>query len=150
MKIDDIDFVHCKLIAQMHEESFAESWTEKAFADLIGLPATFGFVAISAHESEPLGFVLCQGDRVEAEIITIATRPQVRRGGVAHHLLDGVCACTRRVFLEVARDNPVAISFYEKYGFNQIGLRKNYYKRTGTASVDALVYEFTVCADVLE
>lgn len=144
MNICELGLGHCAVIADLHAESFTENWSTQAFADLISLPATFGFLAFDRDNDDPFGFVLCQGDDIEAEIITIATRPSVRRKGVAGALLKAACTQTARMFLEVATDNLSAISFYEKHGFAKIGVRKNYYKRPNGAVVDALVYEFTV------
>ncbi|WP_419798249.1 MAG: GNAT family N-acetyltransferase [Terasakiella sp.] len=143
MNICELGLSHCAVIARLHEESFSENWSIQAFADLVGLPATFGFLAFDRDSDDPLGFILCQGDNIEAEIITIATRPAARRQGVARALLKAACIKSARMFLEVATDNLSAISFYEKHGFAKIGLRKNYYKRPNGKVVDALVYEFT-------
>ncbi|GGF54069.1 ribosomal-protein-alanine acetyltransferase [Terasakiella brassicae] len=143
MNICELGLGHCAVIANLHAESFTENWSTQAFADLVGLPATFGFLAFDCENDDPFGFILCQGDNIEAEIITIATRPAIRRQGVAGALLKAACAQTARMFLEVATDNLSAISFYEKHGFAKIGVRKNYYKRSDGALVNALVYEFT-------
>jgi len=144
MNICELGLAHCALIADLHAESFTENWSTQAFMDLVGLPATFGFLACEREGADPFGFILCQGDNIEAEIITIATRPGVRRQGVAGALLKAACAKTAGMFLEVATDNQSAISFYEKHGFTRIGVRKNYYRRPDGMAVDALVYQFTV------
>lgn len=127
---------HKNIVAALHQEAFEEHWSAAEFGDLITLPASFGWLAVD--KEEPLGFVLCQGDEVEAEIITIATRPAARRQGVATILLRNIFTRTRRLFLEVAADNISAQTFYEKSGFAQIGVRKNYYKRE-SGSIDALI-----------
>lgn len=143
MNIVSLSVAHCAVLSKLHGESFQEAWSEKSFADLIGLPASFGFVAVEDNTAEPMGFILCQGDAIEAEIITIATRPARRRSGVAQALLGEACAQSGRMFLEVARDNDGALSFYRKHGFTEIAVRKDYYKRAEGPSVDALVMEWT-------
>jgi len=141
MNIVSLSVAHCAVLSALHGESFQEAWSDTSFAELIGLPASFGFLAIEDKAADPMGFILCQGDVIEAEIITIATRPACRRRGVAQALLGQACAQSGRMFLEVARDNNGALSFYRKHGFTEIAVRKNYYKRAEGPSVDALVME---------
>jgi len=140
MILHNLSIAHCAVLSQLHEESFDEAWTEKSFQDLVGMPATFGFL-MSDEAGDPLGFILCQGDEIEAEIIAIATRSKVRRSGIARQLLNAAINKTQRMFLEVAEDNQGAIIFYQRHGFKQIARRKNYYKKKGKLAVDALVME---------
>ncbi len=137
MRVVDLLSAHAGVVAALHQEGFDEVWSVQSFADLISMPASFGFLALEGED--PAGFILCQGDDVEAEIITIATRLEKRRQGVAHALLRKACQKTRRMFLEVAEDNPVALAFYEKEGFVHSARRKGYYKRQAGGKVDALV-----------
>ena len=44
----------------------------------------------------------------------------------------------KEIFLEVAVDNTHAINLYKRHGFQQVGLRPNYYVR-GDVKTDALV-----------
>lgn len=141
MTLVDLTAFHADIVAELHRTGFEEHWSPKAFADLITLPASFGFLALK--DDQPVGFILCQGDDVEAEIITIATHPDARRTGVAHQLVSTIGTKTQRLFLEVAEDNPGAIAFYEQMGFTTVGRRKNYYKRHNRDDVDALVMEKT-------
>jgi len=139
MKLVALAPIHSEIIAALHEDAFAESWTSQAFADLIDLPASFGFIC--SMDEVPVGFILCQGDAIEAEIIAIATAKDARRQGVAKNLLSSICKQTERLFLEVAKDNPGAMAFYNSAGFTEIGLRKKYYKRGDGLFVDAVVME---------
>jgi len=68
----------------------------------------------------------------EMEIMNIATHPFHRRKGLGRALMAEVlrkCAAegVAEGFLEVRRSNVGAIDLYEKFGFIQIGTRKNYY-----------------------
>ena len=72
--------------------------------------------------------------KCEAEIITIATRPQARRRGMARQLLNRelselVGQGVRHVFLEVAASNTAALGLYGGMGFREAGRRKDYYQR---------------------
>lgn len=79
-----------------------------------------------------LGFWLMAG---EAHIMTIGVRREHRRRGVGELMLkssiDLAISCNAfAVTLEVRRSNSEAVSLYEKYGFTERGLRKNYYDET--------------------
>ncbi|MDV7338119.1 GNAT family N-acetyltransferase [Terasakiella sp. A23] len=139
MTIVELYPIHAKIIAKLHKDSFDENWTAKAFADLIGLPASFGFIMM--QEDEPVGFILCQGDECESEIITISTNPSARRQGIARNLLNAALKKTEKIFLEVAKDNSIARLFYTEAGFSKVGVRKNYYKRADNSTIDAIVME---------
>lgn len=134
---EKLSYVHAEIVAGLHEDGFEEKWSAKQFQNLITLPASFGFIA--SQEGQPIGFILCQGDEVEAEVITISTSRDYRCQGVATELLNLALKISGVMFLEVARDNPTAISFYQKNGFSEVGVRKAYYKRANHIKVDALV-----------
>jgi tRNA threonylcarbamoyl adenosine modification protein YeaZ/ribosomal-protein-alanine acetyltransferase len=129
------------LLASLHAEAFAEGWSAPALEDLLNMP---GAAAVVASDGEaPAGFILTRRAADEAEIITIATRPAMRRRGVARQLLarqisqlasEGV----RQLFLEVAPSNTAALRLYASAGFREAGRRKGYY-RSGDGVEDAIV-----------
>ena len=68
----------------------------------------------------------------EAHITTIAVRDEVRRQGIGELLIMTVIDRSRELFasvvtLEVRVSNTGAQCLYDKYGFNQVGVRKGYY-----------------------
>jgi len=85
------------------------------------------------------GLVLAPPD--EAWVNNMAVRRDHQRRGLGRALLEELLAIGRRhgakhTLLEVAADNTPAQALYDAYGFEVIGLRKNYYQASGT---DALV-----------
>jgi [ribosomal protein S18]-alanine N-acetyltransferase len=77
----------------------------------------------------------------EAWVNNMAVRRDHQRRGIGRALLEELLAIARRngakhTLLEVAADNTPAQALYDSYGFEVIGLRKNYYQASGT---DALV-----------
>jgi [ribosomal protein S18]-alanine N-acetyltransferase len=133
---------HAGILAELHKETFKECWSEQDFKDLLAMPTAFGFLA--HREKQPVGFVICQGLVDEAEIITIGTRPDERRTGVAKALLDRALQQVQVMFLEVADDNMSAQAFYTKCGFKEVGRRRKYYKRENAQAVDALVLKLSL------
>ena len=101
--------------------SFARPWREDDMEQLLSSPATSGFIV------ENCGFILYQKVEGEAEIITIAVRPEERRKGFASLLLERLQEQSSSIFLEVNITNQAAVNFYKKHGFTEIGLRKKYY-----------------------
>ena len=85
----------------------------------------------------------------EAEILTVAVSPQVRRTGIARRLLDRALTAAAdqgaiRMYLEVADDNVAAIALYRAAGFEQIAIRPRYYRRADGQLRDALIFERTL------
>ena len=82
----------------------------------------------------------------EAHITTIATAPAYQRAGVATALiLDGIHALrgtgTKHLSLEVAAGNEPAKALYRRFGFAPVGVRRNYYPRTGEDALVMWVYD---------
>jgi len=72
----------------------------------------------------------------EAHITSIAVRESYRRKGIGELLLIPVIELAREmkvdfVTLEVRLSNTVAQNLYNKYGFNQVGIRRRYYTDNG-------------------
>jgi ribosomal-protein-alanine N-acetyltransferase len=109
---------------------FRTRWTREQF--LLGLErGAFRILGISENGSllAYVAFSLIAG---EMEIMNIATHPAHRRKGLAARLLAKALTISRKEgaqqgFLEVRRANLGAIDLYQKFGFIQVGIRKNYY-----------------------
>ena len=105
------------------------------------LATTQGWVALMENRSA--GFLLAQMTEGEVDILTFCVRPVHRKQGVGESLLRQVLksvSSRATIHLEVAADNQAARGLYERCGFNQIGVRKGYYRR-GKDFVDALSYQ---------
>lgn len=69
----------------------------------------------------------------QGDIQTVSVAPGVRRQGLGRLLLQALLAEAARrgaeeLFLEVRHDNEAAQALYRELGFEQIGVRKRYYK----------------------
>lgn len=103
-------------------------WTEKLFSD--GLERHWCLVAESAEKI--VGFAVVQFVVDEASLLNIAVEPTRQKQGIGRLLLDEILAQASAkkattVFLEVRASNQRAIQMYQQAGFNEMGLRKNYY-----------------------
>ena len=73
-------------------------------------------------------------------LYNIVVKKSNRGHGISSILLEELIKIAKKkgckkINLEVAATNTVAISLYEKFGFKQVGLRPKYYN-----GVDALLY----------
>ncbi len=126
MTADDVPAV-----AALEAENFSRPWSYEAFLDLL---SDENYIVLLAKERERvLGYcvLLCTGD--EADITNVCTAPAARRRGVGEALLTALIEAGKErgvteIFLEVRESNVPARSLYEKLGFEEIGLRKNYYE----------------------
>ncbi|MDO8417352.1 MAG: ribosomal protein S18-alanine N-acetyltransferase [Agitococcus sp.] len=103
-------------------------WTEKLFSD--GLERHWCLVAEKSEQI--VGFAVVQFVVDEASLLNIAVEPTQQKQGIGRLLLDEVLtqASAKKattVFLEVRASNQRAIQMYQHAGFNEMGLRKNYY-----------------------
>lgn len=126
-------------MAETHAAAFAEArpWSEAEFAALLAQPHCHAI-------GDARSFALIRVIADEAELLTIATRPDARRQGLARARMEAWQARARtsgaeRAFLEVAADNVAALALYKTCGFAVEGRRKGYYPRAGSAAVDAIV-----------
>ncbi len=85
----------------------------------------------------------------ECHVANIAVHPDFRRRGVGWTLLE---ECIRlatqkksvKITLEVRTSNRGAISLYDKFGFQKVGIRKNYYRDGFLRTEDAILMDFTL------
>lgn len=131
-------------LAQIHATAFAgtAAWDADALARLAETPGVFALMEASAP---PAGFILMRLVADEAEVLTLAVRPEARRQGVAAALLEAalahaLAAGIARCFLEVAENNAAARALYERHGFSETGRRPGYYR---SGAEDALVLCWT-------
>ena len=140
--IGDADSSLAPPMAALTETAAGEPWSVDAVAKILALPRSFGLIAQEA--SQPLGFLLAQIAADEAEIINIAVAPAARRRGIGAALVSEAAARARKagahkMFLEVASDNIAARALYERQGFVQVGIRRDYYHRGAVSYMDALI-----------
>ena len=121
-----------KKISQMEKEIFPDAWSENSVISAIERQS----VMVLKSCGVILGYCIFMYAADEGEILRIAVSDKLRRYGLGKKLL--ICVieelkkhgCTN-VFLEVRSSNLSAISLYKSVGFEEIGVRKNYYKDNG-------------------
>ena len=131
MMIRNMTAAEVPLVAGLEAVCFNDPWSERSVASELDNPLSVWLVAM---EGERLaGYVGSQTVMGETDMMNIAVDPEFRRRGIAGQLVDALVAelKTRQshcLTLEVRASNEPARALYEKLGFQQVGLRKNYYR----------------------
>ncbi|OOF35549.1 ribosomal protein S18-alanine N-acetyltransferase [Rodentibacter heidelbergensis] len=78
-----------------------------------------------------IGFAICQTVLDEATLFNIAITPAMQGKGLGRYLLKALMTQLKErgiqtLWLEVRESNPARL-LYEKQGFNEVDIRKNYY-----------------------
>ncbi len=112
-------------LAALHASAFAEAWSAEAICELLSTPGAFAFF-------QPGGFILARAAGGEAEILTLAVAPAMRRHGLGRALVRAAASHAQSMgafvlFLEVAAANDAAYGLYQGLGFAKVGMRKAYY-----------------------
>lgn len=118
-------------VAALEVENFSRPWSYDAFLKTL---SDENYIVMIARDGENLlGYcvLLCTGE--EADITNVCTAPSARGKGVATTLLTalleaGKARGVNEYFLEVREGNTPARALYKKLGFEEIGIRKNYYE----------------------
>ena len=123
---------------EIEQLCFHGSWTKEMLLEEINNPLSE--FAMAERSGRVVGFVLGRIVADEGELYQIGVHPDFRRGHIAAGLLDyfhltlrdkGAVCC----FLEVRSKNAPAIALYERFGYEQISVRKGYY-----GDDDAVIY----------
>lgn len=131
-QIVPMDRSHIDQIAQLEQSCFSSPWTANMLTDAL-FDTQASFIVAEDGEGNVLGYAGLHVIVDEGYIDNVAVEPDARRHGVASALLDVFCrfgeANLAFLSLEVRASNQAAIALYEKHGFAQVGLRKNYYEK---------------------
>jgi [ribosomal protein S18]-alanine N-acetyltransferase len=128
----DIEDVHA-----LEQQLFPhDSWSVEQFWSELARPTRKYVVAI-AHEAI-VGYAGIFYLPPDADLQTIAVAPQEQGTGVATALLTSLIEQARdcaQMMLEVRADNDPAISLYERFGFEMMSRRTNYYPDNADAII---------------
>ena len=134
MTLDDLPAV-----IELDSLSFTLPWPERSFRfELTDNPASRCWVV--EQDGKVLGMIVAWMLVDEAHIATIATHPEHRRHGIARKLLMYALRYMSKEgavtsFLEVRESNSAAQEMYRKFGYEEVGRRKRYYKDTNEDAI---------------
>jgi len=84
---------------------------------------------VADSDGRVAGFLVARpADDQECDLLNLAVGPDYRRKGVGTGLVRALIACRKgAIFLEVRESNQIARKFYKSLGFQEVGLRLEYY-----------------------
>ncbi len=126
MTLEDVPFV-----AEIERESFSMPWSEKSFTDAILEENNIYMVALS--DGKIVGYCGMWGCAGEGQIYNVCVSKTMRGMGIgtvlfSEFILEGTKTGLNAFTLEVRVSNKSAIALYEKNGFTNSGIRKNFYE----------------------
>ena len=122
---------HVPQIAELEKICFSDPWSEKSVASELTNSLSLWLVATEGEKI--VGYIGSQTVEGETDMMNVAVHPDYRRQNIALALVNGLIEALKKrgshsLSLEVRESNNPAIALYEKLGFQQVGLRPNYYR----------------------
>lgn len=119
-------------IAALEAACFSDPWPESILAHELQNPLSLWLCAMDGDTVA--GYIGSQTVLGESDMMNLAVCPDYRRRGIGRALVLALCGALKKqmlasaLTLEVRDSNAPAAALYASLGFEQIGLRKNYYQ----------------------
>lgn len=129
--------VHIDEIEKIEKESFSDAWKKSTFMDLLKNPFSVCYVAVDEKSQsdggEVIGYIMMYHVFSDGQILNIAVKNTRRGEKIATQMLTALLEYAREtdietLTLEVRKSNLPARALYKKFGFESVGIRKDYYK----------------------
>ena len=137
--ISKMEREHLDSLAELEKICFSQPWSYKSLEDeLENKTAHFFTALVDGEVAGYIGmYIVCDN----CFVTNIAVFPKFRRQGIAKALIKMALLTndameTDFISLDVRPSTEAALSLYRSFGFEQNGLRKNYYKNP---TEDALI-----------
>ncbi|MHB8252578.1 MAG: ribosomal protein S18-alanine N-acetyltransferase [Acidiferrobacter sp.] len=124
MGLEDLPFV-----MQVERLAYEFPWTDGIFRDCLRV----GYCCrVLEDKGRFVGHGVMAVTAGECHLLNVCIHPHYQRRGLGRQLLIHLLDVARKghakvALLEVRRSNEAAYALYSELGFNEIGLRKNYY-----------------------
>lgn len=131
-------------VLKIEYAAFSHPWTRGIFLD--GLKSYEIWMMFEGNQQVGHGVINVIID--EAHLLNLTVKPESQGRGLGLALLDRLMKRAyelngRECFLELRASNQSAYRLYERYGFNEVGRRRDYYPAVGGRE-DALVMACTL------
>lgn len=113
----------------IEQTAYSHPWTRGNFRD--SLNPLFDAQCLWL-DGQLLGYFLAMRGVQEMHLLNITVAPACQGQGWGHMMLDALSLLSRHegaqwLWLEVRQSNQRALQVYERYGFKQVSIRKDYY-----------------------
>lgn len=131
-------------VVEIETDAFTTPWQVETFEGLLGRDG-MELLVMEDAAGDVVGYAVLWCILDQGELANIAIRPELRGRGYGARLLEEVVSVCRArgvtsLYLEVRASNEAAIGLYERFGFRDVGRRRDYYQRpTEDARVMELV-----------
>jgi len=120
-------------------------WTNKNFIDSYDAKNLF---KVLKNETDIIGYYIALFALDECELLNITVKSNLQKKGFGQLLIEDLLnECRKKnivnIFLEVRKSNSLAIRLYENNGFNEVGVRNNYYQNRD-GKEDAILMGLTI------
>lgn len=116
-------------IMEIERRAYPYPWTRSIFSDC--LKHNYHCL-LHEHNETIMAYAVISAAAEEMHILNLTVEPKQQNQGLGKRLINtlemiGRGLDARECFLEVRPSNESAIRLYQNHGFNEVGLRKNYY-----------------------
>ncbi|HBE93616.1 MAG TPA: ribosomal-protein-alanine N-acetyltransferase [Gammaproteobacteria bacterium] len=140
MQLDDLPAVML-----IEKQAYEFPWTEGIFNDCL---RNHYHCHVYETGNQIIAYAVMSIAVDECHLLNICVSEKFRNQGVGRYVIQSMLDMARRLnmrtaFLEVRSSNTGAYNLYYDLGFNEVGLRRNYYPaRKGREDAMVLAYEF--------
>ncbi|OCH95168.1 N-acetyltransferase NAT13 [Obba rivulosa] len=127
-------------VRKLNSVLFPIKYSEKFYADVL-LPEAEDFCKLVYYNDVPVGTICCRWETVNGEtrlyLMTMGVLAPYRSRGVGSKALQHVLGAAMShakpkisaIYLHVQISNEAAKKFYERHGFREVAVHKDYYKK---------------------
>jgi ribosomal-protein-alanine N-acetyltransferase len=129
-------------VMAIEEAAYPFPWRLSIFEECLRV----GYTArVLEADKQLMGYGLMSTRAGKAHILNLCVHPTWQHAGYGKHILEHLLSLAKEqdvqtVFLDVRLSNEIAIKLYDQMGFNQIGMRKNYYPNGKRRREHALMF----------
>ncbi|MBR2735405.1 MAG: ribosomal protein S18-alanine N-acetyltransferase, partial [Clostridia bacterium] len=143
IKIEKLTLNDIREVAELDKNSLLESWSEEDYKESLENPNYN--ILVAKFSGKIVGFISMYHALDEGYICNIAVDKSHRMCGIGTYLINETITYSKNqnlkfLTLEVRESNTGAIKFYEKLGFTNVGIRKNFYSNPTENAVIMTLY----------
>jgi len=128
-------------IMKIELDIYPHPWTKGIFSDCIKV----GYKCYVLEDGiEIIGYSVLSFAVDEVHLLNVSIKENRQNQGLGRELVNRMCDIAKEfkadtMLLEVRPSNYAAVHLYDSLGFNEIGLRENYYPSNSKKREDALI-----------
>ena len=128
-------------ILEIEHSAYTHPWSPGIFQDCLHV----GYCCWVLEQADQIiGYSVMSVGAGECHLLNLCIRPDLQNNGYGALLLEHLLEIARShhadtAFLEVRPSNAYAIKLYQRAGFNEVGMRRDYYPAI-TGREDAIIF----------